>query len=131
MKHYKSRPILVEAMDFDELVAYGIEVGGNVVDGYPWSFKVSGHAVTHENNDCYLVNSGNDRFERGEMLVIFEDRLCVYGAQAFADEFELVGDGPIPKLDGNQNVRDNATGELTHEWRRLTEPDKVTVETDR
>lgn len=35
------------------------------------------------------------------------------------------------KLPGYMNVRDNATGEFTKEDRRFTDPDNVTVETDK
>jgi hypothetical protein len=37
----------------------------------------------------------------------------------------------IPKLDGDQNVRDNKLGRFTEEARRVTEPEAVTVERDR
>jgi hypothetical protein len=37
----------------------------------------------------------------------------------------------IPKLDGDQNVRDNASGRFTEEARRVTEPEAVTVERDK
>jgi hypothetical protein len=36
----------------------------------------------------------------------------------------------VPKLPGNENVRDNATGQFTQEARRITDPENVTHETD-
>jgi hypothetical protein len=75
MKYYK-RNASVEAVNFDELVQHGIDNGGNIVNGMPWSFRYQGHAITHENDDCYLVpcaNGGSLKFLRGEMLVTCGD----------------------------------------------------------
>ena len=75
MKYYK-RNASVEAVNFDELVQHGIDNGGNIVNGMPWSFRYQGHAITHENDDCYLVpcvNGGSLKFLRGEMLVTCSD----------------------------------------------------------
>lgn len=46
----------VIAVDFDALVAHGRANGANIVNGMPWSFRCMGLFVTHENDDCYLVN---------------------------------------------------------------------------
>lgn len=75
MQYYK-RSSVIEAINFDELVQHGIDNGGNIVNGMPWSFKYQGHAITHENDDCYLVpcsNGGSLKFLRGEMLVTCSD----------------------------------------------------------
>lgn len=71
MSLYKKRPVVAEAITFDELVAHGIEVGGNIVNGMPWSFEYKGHGITHENDDCYLIPTleGTMRFKRGDMLI--------------------------------------------------------------
>ncbi len=37
----------------------------------------------------------------------------------------------LPKLKGNQNVRDAKTGRYTKEFDRFTRPDEVVVETDK
>jgi hypothetical protein len=74
-------------MSFDEFVEYGINAGGNVVNGMPWSFVYSGHSISHENDDCYLITTmrgqqdvavihrdgsrsmySTARFERGDRL---------------------------------------------------------------
>ena len=71
MSLYKKRPVVVEAITFDELVAHGIAVGGNVVGGMPWSFTYEGQGITHENDDCYLIPTleGLMKMGRGDMLI--------------------------------------------------------------
>ena len=72
MAQYKKIMVVVEAITFDDLVTYGKEHGGNIVDGMPWSFEYFGQPITHENNDCYLVPTpmGITPFRRSDMLVI-------------------------------------------------------------
>lgn len=72
----RKKPVEVEAITFDELVAHGlmdakVNPGANVVDGVPWSFHYKGHPITHENNDCYLIPTleGTMKFNRGDMLI--------------------------------------------------------------
>ena len=68
---YRKKPVVIEAITFDELVEHGKVVGGNIVNGMPWSFDYNGHPITHENDDCYLIPTleGTMRFNRGEMLI--------------------------------------------------------------
>lgn len=68
---YKKKPVIIEAITFEELVKYGIDSGGNVVDGMPWSFRYEGQHITHENDDCYLIPTleGVMRLNRGDMLI--------------------------------------------------------------
>jgi len=74
MKYYK-RSAVIEAINFDELVQHGIDSGGNIVNGMPWSFRYRGHQITHENDNCYLIASSNGSlpFRRGEMLTFCGD----------------------------------------------------------
>ena len=71
MGKFRKKPIIIEAITFDELVKYGIANGGNIVNEMPWSFQYKGHPITHENNNCYLIPTleGTMRFERGDMLI--------------------------------------------------------------
>lgn len=71
MAKYRKKPVMIEAITFNELVAIGITSGTPLVKGMPWSFLYAGHAVTHENDDCYLIPTleGTMRFERGDMLI--------------------------------------------------------------
>lgn len=68
---YRKKPVVIEAITFDELVKYGRENGANIVDGMPWSFEYKGQRITHENDDCYLIPTleGTMNFNRGDMLI--------------------------------------------------------------
>lgn len=68
---YRKKPVVVEAITFDELVRHGIAAGGNIINGMPWSFEYNGHHITHENDDCYLINTleGTMRMGRGDLLI--------------------------------------------------------------
>lgn len=68
---FRKKPVLIEAITFDELVAFGKAGGARLVNGMPWSFSYCGHNVTHETDDCYLIptREGTMRFHRGDMLL--------------------------------------------------------------
>lgn len=68
---YRKRPVVIEAITFDELVAFGVGSGAALVNGMPWSFIYQGQPITHENDDCYLIPTleGTMRFERGDRLI--------------------------------------------------------------
>lgn len=68
---FRKKPVVIEAITFDELVAYGLANQANVVEGMPWSFRYNGHPITHENDNCYLIPTleGTMKFERGDMLI--------------------------------------------------------------
>lgn len=72
MRCYRKKPVVVQAMTFDEFIEYGIASGAPLTNGKPWSFDINGRAVTQENDDCYLICTleGAMRFSRGEMLII-------------------------------------------------------------
>jgi len=69
--NFRKKPVVVEAITFDELVAYGLAHAESVVGGMPWSFNYQGHPITHEDNNCYLIPTleGTMRMERGDMLI--------------------------------------------------------------
>lgn len=72
MAKYIKKPVVVEAITFDELVDYGLaQEGTNVVNGMPWSFRYAGHPITHETDDCYLIPTleGTMKMNRGDMLI--------------------------------------------------------------
>jgi len=71
MAKYRKKPVAIEAITFDELVAHGIASGATCHGGMPWSFNYQGHAITHENDDCYLIPTleGTMAFRRGDMLI--------------------------------------------------------------
>ncbi len=68
---FRKKPVVIEAITFDELVEHGKSVGANIVNGMPWSFEYAGQPITHENDNCYLIPTlkGTMRFERGGMLI--------------------------------------------------------------
>jgi hypothetical protein len=68
---FRKKPVVIEAITFEELVEYGILHAANLVNGVPWSFDYKGHPITHENDDCYLIPTleGTMKFTRGDMLI--------------------------------------------------------------
>ncbi len=69
---FRKKPVVIEAITFDELVAHGIaNCGPHRHNGMPWSFNYEGQPITHENDDCYLIPTieGTMKFNRGEMLI--------------------------------------------------------------
>lgn len=69
---YRKKPVVIEAITFDELVEYGrVHCGPNIHNGMPWSFEYRGYPITHENDQCYLIPTleGTMRMERGDMLI--------------------------------------------------------------
>lgn len=71
MARFRKKPVVIEAITFEELVAAGVATGAPLTNEMPWSFEYAGHAITHENDDCYLIPTleGTMRFERGDMLI--------------------------------------------------------------
>lgn len=55
MGFYRKKPVVIEAITFQELVEHGKIMGGNIVNGMPWSFEYKGHSITHENDELYLI----------------------------------------------------------------------------
>lgn len=68
---YRKKPVVIEAITFDEFVKYGKNNTTNIVNGMPWSFGYNGHGITHENDECYLIPTleGNMYFTPKDMLI--------------------------------------------------------------
>lgn len=69
---------VVEALTFEEFVAYGLTNSDSIVDGIPWSFDYKGHPVTHENDECYLLptietSQLGAKMTTGDMIVTYEN----------------------------------------------------------
>ena len=93
MAKYRKKPVIIEAITFDELVAYGAANGGSIVDGMPWSFSYAGQPITHENNDCYLIPTieGTMKFQRGDMLITgVQGEIYPCKADIFVSTYEAV-----------------------------------------
>jgi len=71
MPKFRKKPVVIEAITFDELVRYGLATGVHPVDGVPWHFIYRGHHISHETDDCYLIPTleGTMKFNRGDMLI--------------------------------------------------------------
>lgn len=126
MKYYK-RSSVIEAMSFDDLVQHGIDNGGNIVNGMPWSFIYRRHRITHENNDCYLIaspNGGSLPFKRGDMLTFCGDGSLfpmelVDFCMTYAELPETIP-APPPEQEGMVIAGDGASelGKLMREQRK-------------
>jgi len=71
MAQYRKKPVVIEAITFDELVKHGLENGANVNNGMPWSWNYKGHPITHENDETYLIPTleGTMVFTKNDMLI--------------------------------------------------------------
>lgn len=88
---YRKKPVVVEAITFEELVAHGMRSGVPVESGMPWAFEYKGHPITHEDDDCYLVptREGMMRFERGSWLITgVEGEIYPCSQSVFAATYE-------------------------------------------
>lgn len=96
---FRKKPVVIEAITFDELVEYGKKMGAGVVNGMPWSFTYHNHPVTHENDDCYLIPTleGTMRFNRGEMLITgIKGEIYPCKADIFAATYDAADSAPVP-----------------------------------
>jgi hypothetical protein len=68
---------LYEQINFKDLIEHGLKNGANVVNGMPWSWEINGNRVTHERDDCYLIETveGIKRMEPGDHLCAIEKGL--------------------------------------------------------
>ena len=117
MTQYRKKPVVITAITFTQLMAHGIASGGNVVNGMPWSFTYNGHAITHENDDCYIIPTleGSMRMGRDDMLITgvkgeiypckreifeatYEPARNVVGAELSALPDTASGDQPLPPI---------------------------------
>jgi hypothetical protein len=71
MPKFRKKPVVIEAITFQEFIEYGRSNGANIVGGMPWSFNYNGHPVTHENDECYLIPTleGTHNFTPQDMLI--------------------------------------------------------------
>ena len=86
MAKFKMKPMIVEAITFDELVQFGLKHTKNIYNNMPWSFEFMGIPVTHETDDCYIV--GWERFSKNHLLVIKDDEI----SRVEQDAFDLISE---------------------------------------
>jgi hypothetical protein len=68
---FRKKPVVIEAITFDELVEHGRAQGVPLHDGMPWAFYYKGQPITHETDGCYLIPTleGVMKMGRGDMLI--------------------------------------------------------------
>jgi len=90
---YVERRKEVEVVFFHDFVKYGKEHSENVVDGIPWHFDYKGNAVSHENDDCYLITTIDDMlsFESDSVLLIgVNNKLSVIKKDVLDDLYQMI-----------------------------------------
>lgn len=125
MARFRKKPVVVEAITFEELVKHGKLNGGNMVSGMPWSFDYKGYPITHENDNCYLVPTleGTMRFDRGDMLITgIKGEIYPCKPDIFAMTYDIVDadNPPAPDTSGRLMDEEYAVIALTGEvWKQL------------
>lgn len=73
MSKWRKKPVVIEAITFDELVAHGRAQGVTLygTNEMPWSFTYAGHPISHEHDECYLIPTleGTMRMGPDDMLI--------------------------------------------------------------
>ncbi|RPJ29467.1 MAG: hypothetical protein EHM33_01055 [Chloroflexi bacterium] len=71
MAKYRKKPVVIDAINFDELVEIGRASGAPLYDGMAWSFEYQGQPITQENDECYLIptSEGLMNFTPQDMLI--------------------------------------------------------------
>ena len=81
MAKFKMKPMVVEAVTFDELIQHGLKHTTNIYNNMPWSFEFMGVPVTHETDDCYIV--GTEEFTKNHLLVIKDNEISIVEKDVF------------------------------------------------
>lgn len=81
MAKFKMKPMIVEALTFDEIIEYGRSQTDNIYNNMPWSFKYMGVPITHETDDCYIV--GDTPFTKNHLFVIKDGEISIVEKDAF------------------------------------------------
>jgi hypothetical protein len=92
---YKKKPVIIEAITFNEFVEYGKQHTTNIANGMPWSFDYNGHPITHENDECYLIPTleGTHNFTPQDMLITgVQGEIYPCKIDIFEATYERVGD---------------------------------------
>lgn len=93
MAKYRKKPVVIEAITFEEFVQYGRDNGANIVNGMPWSFNYNGHPVTHEHDERYLIptTGGTQDLTPGDMLLTgVHGEIYPCPLDIFAETYDLV-----------------------------------------
>jgi NTP pyrophosphatase (non-canonical NTP hydrolase) len=120
---FRKKPVVIEAITFDELVEYGKTHGANIVNYMPWSFEYQGHPITHEDDDCYLIQTPDAtmRFNRGDMLItgvngeIYPCKLDIFEKTYAAPVENLIISSALYSVIEERLRQDNKWGEQNHD----------------
>lgn len=82
MAKFRMKPMIVEAITFDELMEYGLTQTDNIYNNRPWSFEYMGIPVTHETDDCYIID-GTNRFTKNHLLIVKDNDISIVEKDAF------------------------------------------------
>ena len=101
---FRKKPVVIEAITFDEFVQYGKEHTDNLVNGMPWSFEYKGHPITQENNECYLIPTleGVRAFTPADMLIDVAGEIYPCKLDIFNVTYEPVEDSADSKETGRE-----------------------------
>jgi len=71
MAKFRKKPVVIEAITFQELVDYGLKISKTIIRDMPWHFDYCGQPITHENDSCYLIPTleGTMKFTPEDMLI--------------------------------------------------------------
>lgn len=69
--YYRKKPVVIEAITFEELVQHGNANASSNVNGVPWAFEYKGHPISYENDRCYIIPTleGIHNFTPDDMLI--------------------------------------------------------------
>lgn len=75
MRTATKKPVSVKYMTWEELVEYGKNQNPESAEehnGLAWSFELNGYAITHENDECYLITTleGTHNMTPNDVLII-------------------------------------------------------------
>lgn len=95
---FQKKPVVVEAITFDELVQHGRDNGSNIVHGMPWHIEYAGRGISHENDKCYLIPTleGTMKFTPDDMLITgVKGEIYPCKLDIFAATYEPVTSGHV------------------------------------
>jgi hypothetical protein len=59
MPLFRKKPVVIEAITFDELINHGkseyVKANRTMPYDMPWSFAYKGHEISHESDSCYII----------------------------------------------------------------------------
>lgn len=90
MAIFRMRPMIVDAVTFDELIDYGREHSEIIYNNKPWYFIYKGIPVVHETDNCYLIG-GTESFTRDKLLIMKDRDITVVDIDAFEQISDAIG----------------------------------------